>query len=370
MKENNNFLSKQILTYIGNKRSLLFYIDRYINLVKKELGKNKIVALDLFSGSGVVSRLFKQHSSLILTNDLEDYSRVINECFLLNKEDIDENIFNKMLNEIIYLVKTKPIEGILCKYYSPKNDDDIRKGERVFYTHKNALFIDSFRHYLDLVCVNKKYKNVFLALLVIEASIHVNTCGVFKGFYKDNKTGIGMFGGSGKYALNRIKGDIEIKSPYLSNFSCEYRIYQEDATKLVTKLKDIDLAYLDPPYNQHPYGSNYFMLNLIINNKEPKNISRVSGIVKNWNRSSFNKKSEALKSLEEIIINLKAKYILISYNNEGFISFDEMVATLNKYGSIKCEEIKYNAFRGSHNLNKRNIHTKEFLFLLKKEEKK
>lgn len=370
MNENSNFLSKQILTYIGNKRSLLFYIDKYINLIKKELGKNKIVTLDLFSGSGVVSRLFKPHSSLIVANDLEDYSRVINECFLLNKEDINEKIFNKFLNEILFLIKTNPVEGILCKYYSPKNDDDIKKGERAFYTHKNALFIDSFRYYLDLVCVNEKYKNVFLALLVIEASIHVNTCGVFKGFYKDNKTGIGRFGGSGEYALNRIKGDIEIKFPFLSNFSCEYKIYQEDATKLVMKLKDIDLAYLDPPYNQHPYGSNYFMLNLIVNNVEPENISDVSGIVKNWNRSSFNKKSEALKSLEKIILNLNAKYILISYNNEGFISFDEMVSMLNKYGAIEYEEIRYNTFRGSHNLNKRSLHTKEFLFLLKKEKRK
>ena len=40
----------------------------------------------------------------------------------------------------------------------------------------------------------------------------------------------------------------------------------------------VDIAYLDPPYNQHPYGSNYFMLNLIASYKKPSQISNSKGV--------------------------------------------------------------------------------------------
>lgn len=366
MVEDRDYLSKQILTYIGNKRALLEFIQKYVLKVKKELGKEKLVSADVFSGSGIVARMLKQFSSIIYANDLENYSKIINECFLTNKEDIDVQEFNSVLNKINKKIKEKPIEGIITKLYSPKDDNNIKEGERVFYTHSNAIYIDSFRHYID-ECSPDKFKNIFLALLIIEASIHVNTCGVFKGFYKDNDTGIGKFGGSGENALSRIKGEIKIERPVLSNFSCESKVFQEDAVVLSKNLKNVDLVYLDPPYNQHPYGSNYFMLNLIIDNKEPEEISKVSGIVKGWNHSDFNKKATALKSMEEIISNFDAKYFLISYNNEGFISFNEMESMLKKYGKVQTEAIKYNTFRGSHNLNIRDIHTNEYLFLLKKE---
>ena len=136
---------------------------------------------------------------------------------------------------------------------------------------------------------------------------------------------------------------------------------------LSERLEHTDLVYLDPPYNQHPYGSNYFMLNLILDNKEPKDISKVSGIPKEWNHSPFNKKAEALSSMEHIVKKLDTDYILISYNNEGFITFEEMNQMLCKYGKVRSRQIAYNTFRGSRNLRDRDIHTHEFLFLLKKE---
>lgn len=365
MKENVDYLSKQILTYIGNKRTLLDSIEKYILLIKKKVNKNKLNCADLFSGSGVVVRLLKQYSENLFANDLENYSKVINECFLTNKEDFDSREFKEILDEINKRIKDRKITGIISKLYAPADDNNIKAGERVFYTKENANYIDSFRYYLDEVCP-EKYRNIFLALLVIESSIHVNTCGVFKGFYKDNETGIGKFGGSGENALSRIKGKISIQEPCLSYFSCKYKVYQKDAVELSSELNDLDVVYLDPPYNQHPYGSNYFMLNLIINNKEPNEISEVSGIVKGWNHSDFNKKATALLSMERIISNLNSKFVLISYNNEGFISYNEMLNMLKKYGKVTSEAIKYNTFRGSHNLNSRDIHTNEYLFLLEK----
>lgn len=362
---NSPYYSKQIITYIGNKRSLLSQINEVIEDVKTELGIDKLKSADLFSGSGIVARLLKYHSNLVIANDLESYSKIINECFLSNEKDFNPDEFNRVLNIILNECKNSPIEGIITKNYAPIDDNNIKLNERVFYTHKNAIFIDSFRYYIDMYSPEylKKY---FLSLLLTEASIHTNTSGVFKGFYKNKDTGIGEFGGTNKNALNRILGDIKINKPYFCENDSDYIIYQEDIITLSTKLPKVNLVYLDPPYNQHPYGSNYFMLNLILKNELPKEVSKVSGIPKNWNHSSFNKKTDALISMNKIIDNLKADYILISYNNEGFITYDEMYNMLSRYGEVRVKRIKYNTFKGCKNLKNRNIYTNEFLFLLKK----
>lgn len=364
--ESEDYLTKQIVTYIGNKRELLKEIEEAVIFVSNELGKDKLVCLDLFSGSGIVARMLKQHSSKIIANDLELYSKIINDCFLSNKSEINFNQFDSYLNEINKKISENPVKGIIRKNYSPKNDKRIVKDDRVFYTNENATYIDSFRHYIDVV-VPDNYKKYFLALLITEASIHVNTCGVFKGFYKDTDTGIGRFGGKAENALTRIKGEINIQRPILSNHETEYEVFQEDANELVNKLKGIDIAYLDPPYNQHPYGSNYFMLNIILKNKIDGKMSRVSGIPDDWNHSVYNKKQTALNGMRDIVSKLDSKYVLISYNNEGFISFDEMKNMLSEFGIVTEKRIKYNTFRGSRNLRDRNIYTNEFLFLLKKE---
>lgn len=146
----------------------------------------------------------------------------------------------------------------------------------------------------------------------------------------------------------------------------KYKIFQEDSINLASKLPHSNLVYIDPPYNQHPYGSNYFMLNLIAEGKISSKISPVSGIPINWNRSDFNKKGKAIYAMDEIIKNIDSDYLLISYNNEGFISFDEMSNVLKKYGELSTKKIIYNTFRGSRNLNKRSLYTNEYLFFLKK----
>lgn len=364
--EKTAFLEEQILTYIGNKRALLNDIGNELNIICQELNKKKLVTLDMFSGSGIVARYLKQYSSCVYVNDLETYSRIINECYLSNELDFDKNLYLKYLQNILEKAKANPIHGIIRNNYSPIDDKNIISSDRVFYTNDNAVFIDSVRYYIDSV-VPKKYRKYFLARLLIEASIHVNTAGVFKGFYKDKNTGVGKFGGSGENALIRIKGKFDMSPPILSNFQTDFKVYQKDANELAKMIKGIDVAYLDPPYNQHPYGSNYFMLNIIALNAINSPVSNVSGIPNNWNRSAYNKKRVALLSLENVVSSLDAKYFIISYNNEGFISLDEMKSMLCKHGKLKVVANEYNTFRGSRNLNNRSLKTVEYLFVLKKQ---
>jgi adenine-specific DNA-methyltransferase len=127
-----------------------------------------------------------------------------------------------------------------------------------------------------------------------------------------------------------------------------------------------DLVYYDPPYNQHPYGSNYFMLN-IINKGRPVSIQDgVSGIAKEWNRSAYNKRKEAELAMDDLLANTYARFIAISYNDEGIIPIKKFKEILSKYGNWELIEQDYNTYRGSRNLRNRNIKVKEFLWILEK----
>ena len=365
-EENNEFLTTQIITYLGNKRRLLGNIKEEVEEISKSLGKKKLICADLFSGSGIVARMLKQYSSKLIVNDLENYSSLINSCYLTNKIDYPAKLCDELRNEIIITCEKQKFSGIISQNYAPENDSCIQKDERVFYTHENALLIDTYRKLIDDIVKEEELKKFFLAPLITEASIHVNTSGVFKGFYKDKNTGIGCFGAAGKNALTRIFGKIQLKEPVFSSFESDLEIHRKDTVELSSQLNEMDIVYLDPPYNQHPYGSNYFMLNLIIKNKLDVEISRVSGITQDWNRSAFNKSYSVLSSMEEIIKNLRSKFIIISYNSEGFISFEQMSRMLKKYGQLNTVEIKYYTFRGSRNLRNRDIHVSEYLFVLNK----
>jgi adenine-specific DNA-methyltransferase len=144
------------------------------------------------------------------------------------------------------------------------------------------------------------------------------------------------------------------------------RVFREDANVLVREVEETDVAYLDPPYNQHPYGSNYFMLNLITHYKRPRKTSPVSGIPLDWNRSDYNKRGGAERALSKLVEHIKAKYLLVSFNSEGFISVEGMKALLGRVGRVEILETSYNTFRGGRNLRNREIYVREYLYLVEK----
>ena len=319
---------------------------------------------DAFSGSGIVARFFKQYSALLIVNDLEKYSAITNGCYLSNEDELNMKRLRDYYREITEGLKGQLRRGIISGLYAPLDDRNIREGERVFYTSRNAMYIDTARQLIGKI--PQEEQKHFLAPLLSQASIHANTSGVFKGFYKNKETGIGQFGGKNEDALFRITGEIELPFPVFSNFSCESVICNGDTNVIIKELPEVDLAYLDPPYNQHPYGSNYFMLNLIVDDKIPVGASKVSGIPKDWNRSLYNKQGKALEALTKLVADIKAKYVMISFNSEGFIGIEEMRKTLGKAGKVEVLETKYNTFRGSRNLRNREIHVKEYIYLLEK----
>lgn len=383
-----DFLQEQLITYIGNKRALLSFIGHGVTYVQKKLGKDKLTCLDVFAGSGIVSRYLKQFSSSITVNDLERYSQIINHCYLSNESEIDMEALKKLHSSLCKKIEKKlqAIEksekglkgaGFISELYAPADENNIQKGERCFYTPYNAAYLDLARQLIEKE-IPAELRDYFIAPLLSQASIHANTAGIFKGFYKNSKTGLGQFGGNGQNALSRIRGKIELPFPVFSEFDCKSRVFSRDANILVkeeelydkdfTSQGIFDFAYFDPPYNQHPYGSNYFMLNLLADYKRPdeETISHVSGIPRDWNRSQYNKKRQTARAFFELVKNVRAKFILISFNSDGFISKEDMINLLSSCGKVKVIEVEYNTFRGSRNLNGREIHVKEYLFLLEK----
>ncbi|MBM3250479.1 MAG: DNA modification methylase [Candidatus Omnitrophica bacterium] len=363
------YFTEQLITYIGNKRSLLPFINKGIEEVKKDLSRSKLVIIDGFAGSGAVSRLLKYHASQLWVNDLEDYSEIINKCYLANRSEVDAGFIE---SKIAWLNENKlkipgGKAGFIEKNYAPADSENIKEGERVFYTNRNAKIIDNLKRLIN-TGIRKEERHFFLAPLIVEASIHTNTSGVFKGFHKRN--GTGCFGGRGENALTRIKRDIVLEAPVFSEVECEVHISKSDINSLIKSEElpeDFDLAYYDPPYNQHPYGSNYFMLNIIACERQDIEIQDgVSGISKNWNRSAYNKRNQAEQTLDALIADTPARYILLSYNNEGIIPIGRLKKILGKYGSYNLMTQKYNTYRGSRNLNGRSIKVEELLWVLKK----
>ncbi len=360
------FVYQTMLTCIGNKRKLVSNIRSIIDDIRILLSKEKLNIVDGFAGSSVVSRELTYISENLYTNDMELYSYLMAYCYLVNPSDIQKERVShhiKIMNEIAE--KGPYYEGIICKLYAPKDSKSIKEGERCFYTRENALIIDTLRKYIS-ENVEEDITNYCLVPLLNKASINTNTAGVFKGFYK--KDNIGWFGGKGEFALSRITKPIRLDIPV---WNCSiYKAFpsNKDINVLVNELpNNIDVMYLDPPYNQHPYGSNYFMLNVIAKNEEPIEISNVSGIPTNWNKSNYNKHTSAVESMKTLMSGglTKSTYLLISYNNEGIITDSDWKILFEPY-NLKKYEINYDTYKGSRNLKDRSDKVIEIMYLVSK----
>lgn len=346
---NNDYVHQPMITYIGNKRKLVSAIEDVI----KQL--NPKTCVDTFSGSGVVSKMLLTHCDTLYVNDLERYCEVLSHCFLKTPSLDDQAEIQRHIQHM----NTCPIVGgLFSELYAPRDSNQIQEGERCFYTKENANRIDGMIAYIE-THVPAHLKMYCLGPLIVKASIHTNTSGVFKGFHK------GGWGGKGGHALERITRRIDVECPKWFETPKDVKVHRQDACAFMENLPPVDLIYLDPPYNQHPYGSNYFMLNLICTNERPHTLSKVSGIPGDWNKSQYNYKNKIREAMERTlrIATQKAKYTLVSYNNEGFITPEQWEDILQSYTYEKIE-IDYSCYKGSRNLKNRSNKVTEFLFVI------
>ncbi|WP_157148948.1 DNA adenine methylase [Brachyspira pilosicoli] len=374
-----NYLKNNLIAYIGNKRRLLPFIENaFLNILEED--KNIKTALDLFAGSGSVSRLLKTLNLKVYSNDWEYYSYILNYAHIcINEKDV-KNMFKhtggveNTINIINNIETINDKDRYISKYYAPLDDNNPDlKNERLFYTQYNATRIDIIRHNIEELyknkAINKKEYYYLLASIIYEGATHTNTSGVFKAFHSG-------FGGRNKDALKRILSPISLKELSLYD-GIKGEVSMLDANEYVLKNKDkhFDLVYLDPPYNQHQYGSNYHLLNTIALWDKPEINREIyingkktdkGGIRKDWvkTKSDYCYKKTAKDAFKNLIDNINASHIVMSYSTDGIIDYDDLISILESKGKLKIVTSEYTKYRGA----KRSVINKtknvEYLFIV------
>jgi len=385
------YLTKQIIAYIGNKRRLLPLIHQAI---VQSLGHTRTAGLafiDLFAGSGAVSRMAKHLGFRVLCNDWEPYASVINGAYIeIDRKDLpgmfrEHGGIEGILRVLNALPDPAPGDQYIARHFSPSSEEtegvDHRR-ERMFYTRRNGLAIDGIRNAIEELYPGDplgldgseggREKTILLALLLYEAATHTNTSGVFKAYHKG-------FGGHGRDALGRILAPVELEPPVLIDSAQRAEVFGEDANRLLLSeaLKDrvFDVAYLDPPYNQHQYGSNYHLLNTIALWDKPAVSCRLNragtldekaAIRKDWiaTKSAYCSRASAPKVLESLLGNLTARRILLSYSTEGIIPLEELLALCERKGRVELLTNEYVKYRGGRQSIRRLNRNLEFVLII------
>lgn len=383
------YLTQHIIAYIGNKRRLLPLIYEAITKCCPDM-PGGLTFLDLFAGSGVVSKFAKYLGFKVYSNDWEPYTYIINKSFLeINEVDI-KNMYLEyggiagLLNSLNSLPRPPLKDQYIAKHYSPSTCEieglDFRK-ERMFYTRSNGLIIDKIRNKIEELYPGEDIKKspdklrekyLLISLLLYEAATHTNTSGVFKAYHKG-------FGGHGRDALSRILAPIRLRMPVLITSKHRSVVFKEDANELIL-MEDLrgtgfDMVYLDPPYNQHQYGSNYHMLNTIglwdrqpVNNdlNEKETLIEKAAIRKDWviTKSDYCYADKAKDTFSTLIDNIKSKYIILSYSTEGIIPFDELKRICSEKGKIEIVTNEYTKYPGGKQSIKRLNRNIEFAMII------
>ena len=344
------YIHQPMLTYLGNKRKLLDFIEEQVMVVKKELKKDKLVMMDGFSGSGVVARMLSTHATELHTNDIESYSDVSTNCYVKQPTKAQKETIAAHIEKMNDLAEKGPFfEGIMAKYYAPKSTESPKEGEVCFYTRENALIIDTLRRYVEKK-VEPELTDWLLGPLIVKSMIHCNSMGHTQAFFKDSNN-VGTFH-KNESQWNRVSKPIRVECPIWSPESCKVTCHNKSTNDLIKKLKGpFDLIYYDPPYNHHEYSHMYFLLNVIVTNVKPKNWTEITHMPDRAerNQSDYNNEDLAIQAMTDLIKDSLAisKYVLVSYNDEGIISAKNWKKILEPYEYTKVKK-KYKRFQDAN----------------------
>lgn len=328
--------------YLGNKYKLLPFITETI---EKECGNINSFA-DIFSGTGAVASAYIDKK--IITNDILYSNYICNYAWFGSKK-----------------VDVKKIEKVIIDYNKKKCNKENYMTENfanTFFGYEDCSKIGYIRENIE-----KKYKNgdiserersVLIMSLLYSMDRIANTCGHYDAYIQGKNLSESLLIDLPKIFNDNNKGN---------------KCYNEDANHLV-KRKDfnVDLVYVDPPYNSRQYSDAYHLLENVARWEKPE----VYGIARKMDRTSLKSKyctNDATNEFRDLINNINAKYIVLSYNNTGNkanersnarISDDDIMKILSKKGKVKVYNKDYKAFTTGKSKNNEN---KERLFICKVE---
>ncbi len=339
------------MNYIGSKLSLLKFLEESIN---KVVDKDCDTFCDLFAGTGVVGSYFKKKGYRIIANDIQYFSYVLNRHYIGNHRELS---FTKLIKEIPEFknIKTKKRKDFVCDYLSSiegvkgfiyKNyclgGTKNKKEPRQYFSDENGMRCDAIRQKIEswkgqnLISNDEYY---FLITTLVESiDKYANTASVYGAFLKKLK----------KTAQNSLV----LKPAEMIINDQDHKVFNADINEVVEKVSG-DILYLDPPYNHRQYATNYHLLETITKYDNPKIHGKTGLRDYSEQKSLYCSRTQVKNAFKDLILKARAKYIFLSYNNEGLMTLDdikEVMSLRGKYGHFKKE---YNRFKADKTENRK-----------------
>ena len=322
-----------MLRYIGGKRHLL---DNIVNEIQSAT-ENVCTVIDIFSGSGMVSMCLKNLGYNVIGNDFLYFAYVLgrgtialNQIPSFQKLGIENPL--DYLNSLKFDDTNISIENcFMYQNYSPH--DNIK---RMYFQNNNALKIDIIRLTIEewktKSLINDDEYFYLLASLIASIPYVSNIAGVYGAYLKHWDA--------------RTYNSLELKPPNIIESKATVEFYNEDYCSLLPNISG-DLLYADPPYNSRQYLPNYHILETVARYDYPI-IHGITGMRDYSNqRSDFCVAGKVEAAFTNMIKQANVRYILISYNNEGLLSTNQLRELCQEYAvpdTFHLTEINYRRY--------------------------
>ena len=336
------------MRYLGNKESILTEISDLLE--SQGLLKDGFTFFDAFCGSGSVADYFKSYYDIIINDNLTWSVK-----YAKGRVCAPTCTFDKLgFDPFEYLnANENTVQGFMYRNYAPT------ESARMYFTPENAGRIDYFRKQIE----DWKNENLLseeeycylIACLIESVSDVSNTAGVYGAFLK-------------KWDSRATKRIVFSKVDFRPARYKSIRTYNAKIEDIIEEF-ECDILYLDPPYTQNQYGTQYHLLETLVLDDNPS-ISKVTGSRSTAPmRSDWSKEYKANILFDRILAKTKAKYIVLSYNNDGFMSKEYIEAAMKRYGkpeTFVCKKIAYKKYQNRKSQNE-NKHL-EYLFFVEKKD--
>lgn len=320
-------------------------MDFLTNSISEVTGTNtegKVFA-DLFAGTGVVGKTFKEKGYKVISNDIQYYSYVLNKHLIENVPPLSIDIVDN-LNQLA------GTEGFIYKNYCAGSGSG-----RQYFTDQNGMKCDSIRIELERLknCgqIDESQYYYLLASLINSIDKFANTASVYGAFLKQVK----------KSAAK----EFELELLPIIDGDKESKAYNENISNIIQNIGG-DILYLDPPYNARQYCTNYHVLETIARYDSPELKGKTGLRDYSKQKSLFCSPRTVVEAFDDVLRHADFDYIFLSYNNEGLMPFDIIQHTMEKYGEYQRFEQEYRRFKADKEKN-RNIKantTTEYLHCL------
>lgn len=303
-----------MIKYLGSKRVL---VPRLVELVAGLEGARSF--LDVFSGTSRVGHAMKEAGLRVRANDHNAYAHVLAQCYVAADREQLEQPALRLLDE---LRAVPPRPGYVTETFCERAR---------YFQPKNGARIDAIRDRIEQLALPPELRAVMLVSLMEAADRVDSTTGVQMAYLKQ--------------WAPRAHKDLELRLPRLLPGAGDAHCL--DALDLV-RAHEADVVYLDPPYNQHKYVGNYHVWETLVRWDAPEAYGVAQKRIDcKTRRSPFNSKRQIVPAMEALIGAVRARWLLVSFSNEGYISREEMLGLLAARGPVEVLEIAHERYVGA-----------------------